>query len=263
MDYFDLPGVNFSTLKYMATSPKMYRHMLTHKRPATDLMQLGSAAHIAILEPHKLDQCVTVFDGRRAGNKWVEFQIDNEGLIILRPPQMAHVQGMAESVRSNRDIMPYIESGMSEVALKWEDTETGTHLKGRADFFNNHNHLIDLKTTRTINYREFQNQFARMSYHAQLAMYEDGLTANGREVKDVYVIAVENTPPYESVIFNIDVMAIKTGRVMYQNWLDRLKVCTDKNEWIGAYDGLQTLDLPAWYDAGEEGCSLEDLDLIQ
>lgn len=55
MTYKDHPGINISKLKYLAESPKLFKHMLDNPVDLeTDATALGSLVHAMVLEPHKL-----------------------------------------------------------------------------------------------------------------------------------------------------------------------------------------------------------------
>jgi hypothetical protein len=96
--YGEINAVNFSTLKHMAVSPLHYRDRLDNPRESTVGQLRGTAAHTAILEPHKLFSEYAVFDPRemlaeyavfdgddRRGSKaWKEFEAANPGRKLIK-----------------------------------------------------------------------------------------------------------------------------------------------------------------------------------
>src|SRR3954468_23785885 len=85
IDYAAVKAVNFSTLKEMAVSPKRYRHRLKTPRQATRSMDLGTAAHTAILEPNRFMLDYALFEGkRRAGKEWKAFEAASGGKQIVK-----------------------------------------------------------------------------------------------------------------------------------------------------------------------------------
>ncbi len=60
VNYFDLPGLSYSTMKDLAVSPTRYWYLhINPNRPLiepTREMQIGQALHCAVLEPAKFDQ---------------------------------------------------------------------------------------------------------------------------------------------------------------------------------------------------------------
>lgn len=51
--YSEIQGINWSSLKYMSISPRMYRYRLTNPEPRKKSWVLGGAIHCMVLEPDK------------------------------------------------------------------------------------------------------------------------------------------------------------------------------------------------------------------
>ncbi len=61
-DYRAIPAVNWSSLKHMAASAKHYRHALTNDRPDTPAMEMGRAAHCAVVGDHAEERAYALAD---------------------------------------------------------------------------------------------------------------------------------------------------------------------------------------------------------
>ena len=55
-DYARVPGIRWSSLKYMSVSPRMYRYRLTHPEPRKRAWVIGGAIHCMVLEPDTFDE---------------------------------------------------------------------------------------------------------------------------------------------------------------------------------------------------------------
>ena len=258
--YRNIDAVNHSTLKYMAESPLHYKHNIDNPKPTTDAMRLGTAAHMAILEPPRFLESVVYYEGRRAGKSWEQFAVENQDRLIVRAHEYDHCLKMSESVWFNPDIKHLLQNGYAELSITWNDEYTGLFCKGRIDFMTKDGYLVDLKTTRSIVYRDFQRTYAQMHYFSQLAFYYDGLIANGHDIKGIYIIAVENKPPYDAGLFEVDMTDIERGRDKYRLWLEMLQECRTVDRWPGRYQGSQFLSLPSWA-VEDDSDDIGDLDL--
>ena len=52
-NYHQLPGLNWSRLKYVLESPRAYRHAVDNPPSETPAMAFGTAVHMAVLEPER------------------------------------------------------------------------------------------------------------------------------------------------------------------------------------------------------------------
>ena len=66
-----------------------------------------------------------------------------------------------------------------------------------------------------------------------------------------YIIAVENSKPYDSAVFELPPIVIEHGRRFYGRLLDRWKTCRELDQWPGRYPGVTTLYLPEWAEEKE------------
>ena len=81
-DYVKLPGIRWSHLKKMGSSPKHYRHAATGgEEKKTASQSLGIAEHAAVYEPETI---IGYLPGKpRHGSAWEKFQDDNPGKLIV------------------------------------------------------------------------------------------------------------------------------------------------------------------------------------
>ncbi len=265
VDYDAIDAVNYSSLKLLARSPKHYRHYMANGGKETRPMFKGTAAHLAILEPERFATEYAIFDGkRRTGKAWEAFEAEAEerGKKILKASELAEAFAMRDAVRADALASSYLIGGQHEVAMVWTDAETGLLCKGRLDFLRGGVVAVDLKTTRDAIPHWFARDVARLQYHVQAAMYLDAVESLSGETGRFVVIAIESTPPYDVVTYDLPEPVISAGRDEYRRLLRLLVECRRENRWPGIGNGFEVaLTLPKW--AMPDDGDLDALGLIE
>lgn len=253
-EYAGIDAVNASALKNMAVSPLYYRHRLTQPQSPTPAMALGTAAHMAILEPDRFADDTRVWDGaRRQGQAWDRYVEANAGKTILTRAEADACVSMAAAVRAHQGAADWLSTGRPEVVLRWQDTdvETGVavNCKARIDWLPDSPGLIDIKTTADPSPRGFARTAANLYYHASLAWYRSGWRAcKHSEMCPVKIVAVQNRAPWDVVLYDVPDVTLERGEELCAEWLSTLIKCRETDAWPGADmgEGEQTLWLPAW-----------------
>lgn len=246
-DYDKTPGLNWSSLKYMASSPLAYRWVIDHPPPRKPAYTIGAAIHCAVLEPSKFGERYAVFDGTRRGKEWDSWLIAHPGHESLKPPEMATVLESAVAVRAHRVAAPLLHHGRAECAITWQDP-SGIACKGRLDYLQP-TQLVDLKSARQIDPRNFARASGSYLYHAQVAWYHDGAIAAHQLPPDAehpYIVAVEKTGPYDVGVYQLTAEDLELGRAIYRDLVTKLVACTEANYWPGAVPDLAPLNAPKW-----------------
>ena len=250
--YRAIDAVNWSSLKNMSKSPLHYKHGLTHDRPDTPAMALGRAVHKAVLEPRDFPLTYTVWRGFRRGKDWTTFKSVNEeaGLEVLTDDEYDKCLAIQTAIEQHPVAGPLLTGGEAEKTLLWTDCATGLECKARADYIRRGT-LIDLKTTRSLDERDFQRTYHGFKYNCQLAMYLAGLS-NGGFGFDALIVAVEADPPHDVAVFRPSEDSLYAGAQEVAELLERVADCTETGLWPGAYPLETELDLPQWYYAVQE-----------
>src|SRR3990172_9289445 len=195
--------MNWSTLKHLATSPKMLRWRMEHPQEDTPALKLGRAIHCAVLEPDVFasrwvapGQCgTTVKTGGRCTNggslyyagEWycrVRGHAPEDagdppaGVEVLDGESLDLAVRGAQSLRAHKAPGKLLEHGRAEADIEWTDAHTGIECRGRLDWIMPDG-IVDLKSTRRETLREIVGDVSRMLYHAQVAWYHDGAIAAG------------------------------------------------------------------------------------
>lgn len=260
-DYAQREGVNLSRLKHMDESPAHY--LAAPRIEPTDAMELGTATHIAILEPDRLSEAVAFWDegdGPRAkarkGKEWEAFKAEHAGKVLLRTRDQRPIEQMALAVQRHPDARRLVEGLRTEVVYEWTDEPTGIRCKGRVDG-RKPGITVDLKTSRSLNAYAFGSQAAKLMYHVQAAHYWEGVKAVDGENSRYFILAVENVEPYDVGVFRVDPATLRLGRDKRRELMSKLARCLEANEWPGRYPEAVDLDLPSWVWPDDEEFILE------
>jgi hypothetical protein len=239
IDPRDLP-VRFSRLKAMSASPAHYYAACQRatNEEETLAMRLGSGVHALVL-----DQPVVLFPGRRAGEKWDQFQAANAGAVILNQREWAEAFAMASSILRHKEAATLLLDGTTrEELIEW--SFLGRACSSRVDARSRY-HLAELKTARTSKPGLFARDAIRMHYHGQCAFYDAANVATGGEpFANVYVIAVEKTDPFPVTVYRLTERALERGRQTNRLWFEQLLACESANEWPGYAESIVDLDTP-------------------
>ena len=247
-DYLDISAVNWSSLKALHVSPLNYRYWKDHPSPDKPAYALGRATHSRILEPDTFQDEYVVWDGRRAGKPWKEFQEANITMDILRPAELEQVEAMAAAVEGHQVASALLAGGDAETTLEWTDPPTGLKCKGRADYLTDR--VVDLKTAREVDPWSFNGAIGKYLYFGQLAFYHDGwkkcMCNPDSRTEPPIIIAVQSVPPYDVAVYELGTEAMDAGRNLYRGLLDRLKECMDTDNWPGCASEVVGVELPPW-----------------
>lgn len=267
-EYRKTAGVNWSTLKHARRSMLHYKHQRDAVPPTdpTDAMRLGTACHVAMLEPHRLPLEIAVWEGgRRAGKEWEAFREMNARKTIVTAEQYATALAMGEAVRRHPVAGPILgNGGHAEESIAWVDRASGLPCKGRIDWRPARNVIVDLKTAREIGLRAFQSAAWSMGYFHQVAFYRRGLASIlgdvERESVTTRIVAVENEAPYDVGVFELDPDGLALADEEIDELLARVAEAERTGKWPGQHEEMRGLRCPAW--AFPEGGQTGDYEIV-
>jgi hypothetical protein len=153
---------------------------------------------------------------------------------------------MRDAVRAHPVARRYLDDAEAvEEAITWEH-DSGLKCKGMLDIITPSS-VVDVKTTRNPGAWAFGRDAAKYGYHAQLSFYRDGLVLARREPqRRSVIIAVENVPPYDVVVYHLPEPVLEAGRELCEDLIADLLGCQMTNKWPGRADTIQELELPAY-----------------
>lgn len=267
LDYAAIPAINQSTLKRIAKSPLHMRHAVLNPIRSTGSMRLGTVAHTAVLELDRLDGEYAVYgagievvlpDGTLATSKtavmngkvWEAFEALHTaaGRTIIKQPELEAALAVRKAVHSHKLATRYLDVGRAEQILVWRDEKTGLLCKARLDWLSDsvRDLMVELKTSPDISRRVFSSQFAKMQYDVQTAFYTMGYEAITGRTLYSKCIAVENTAPYDVIVYNLSEV-VDRGKEIAREYLDAYAKCRNAGVWPGqSPDEEVVLQLPFW-----------------
>lgn len=264
-DYLALDALSASRMDWLAVSPLHYRYMLTQPPVETNATERGTALHAMLIEPDAFRSYAVEPDPNliapeaakpRATKAYREAvaELEAAGKIVLKLPEMRAVLNMQAAILSNPHAARLFQRcPMHEAAILWD--RDGRACRGRVDMLGD-DLFADVKTVRSL--RDFSPWVVtKLAYYRQAAWYQDGLKRLGRNIKHVFFIAVEATPPHETGVFVLDPDALTFGLSECEHFLYRLAECERNDDWPGMFEGIQTATLSA--SAIERMASMEEV----
>lgn len=272
-DYLAIPAINQSTLKWIAKSPLHYLHVLeSGGSKATAAMRLGSAAHLATLEPERVLDSVAVWTappGKKTDNfSGKEYELfkaaaDAEHREVIKQRELDEAYAIAEAVRTNKLAARYLKRGTPESVLVWVDKATGLLCKARVDWLSLSvpDVMVELKTSADVSPWVFSGRYAKMGYDVQTAFYCDGYEAITGRPLYAKCVAVEAGEPHDVIVYDL-AEVVDVGRELYRGYLGKVAECRKEARWPGqSPDSELTLTLPKWRDPFESDEDVSELGL--
>ncbi len=247
--YRAFDAVNFSTLKEFTVSPDQYSWALVNPPAKTDAMTLGNMVHSRVLEPGTYSDRYVVAEARRTVKQKAEALARGQELVT--PAMNTEANHLADQVLACSSIQRLLDGALLEQCVVWDDEETGIRCKGKLDIWSPTRRILaDLKTCQSGHPEAFGRTIEQRHYHAQAAMYWDGLvsaTSDGYGLTAFAFLCVEKTKKANVWLLELERAALEAGRDLYRGWLRTLQSCHASDCWPGTHDQLLTVDLPQWH----------------
>lgn len=248
-EYHSGPGVSKTTLWALHSKTPFHARFGAPKE--SHAFDLGKAAHIAILEPHRLETSVMKGPEDRRGNKWKEAGDEAEATnrILLTSKdydQCMLIRDLADTVPELR-IMRQGETYI-ETSAYHEDEETGALVKCRPDLYNRtHAMMLDVKNMADASPYAFQRDVGKFGYHVQAAMYSDVWErGTGFPCEAFAFLVFEKSEPPMVAVYELTPASVAEGHAIYRAALERYAECLRADEWPGYGSGVQRIGLKRW-----------------
>lgn len=197
------------------------------KTPETEAMAFGKAVHTAILQPERYGSDVVVspkFDMRKKDDKAASaaFKLSNSGKTVISCDDDEMVKGIVTAFGAIPKASAILSNGKAELSAF--AVIGGVRVKARFDFLMSKAPVIlDIKTTRSSNKKDFQRQCEDFGYYVQGAFYADIAEAVTGKAHGFGLIPIEKEPPFLWSIYQLDQAFIEIGRREYLALLDKHK----------------------------------------
>lgn len=282
-DYCRAPGVNQSRLRLfdydLGGAPALYLHATLHPEFGVDTKARkdGRAYHGFVLEPDSFDKFYAL------RTKAIEEELYEEAMLdkkcrakgfsvklgtherwkakqelankeIITQADFDVLQDMRRALMLNSEVFDELgacrQDQLEVSAFAGFEFKRGPHqgkrlqLKARLDLNPESDALIDLKTSRTANPRDFAAQAARLGYDIQASFYKSVANANGLNKKRFGFLAQDKFEPFLSVVHWMPDDWITYGQRRYEKILSDLAHAISRDEWPGYQSG--SLMPPVW-----------------
>ena len=266
-DYLKLDALSSSGIKRLLQSPMHYQYDREHPKEATDSMLIGTALHMAVLEPDRYaDSVIVVPDDApkrptsaqwRAAKPspasvaamqwWTEFESRAAGKLLLDAEQAAKVEGMAGAVRRHPVHDELLRDGTPETSFLWRDARTELPCKARFDFLRNDGIALDLKSCMDASPEGFVRSVSTFRYHIQNAFYNSAHEhLRDASLRAFIFIAVENIAPYGCACYVLEPNAIMFGASRCDEAILLYAEAKRSGYWRGYSQRINPLTLPRW-----------------
>lgn len=270
--YHRQEAASASRLKKFAQSPLHCRHAIDHPEDPTPAMILGTAEHVAILQPELFvgeyvaaSQCAAILkSGAKKGNRCSaggKFLGDDhawycgthepdvkatDGRQVLSPDDYARCKAMHAAAWDHPAAAKAIESCLHrELSVLWIDKTTKQLCKLRADLVGDV--AFDVKTTQDASPEGFSWAIRKFRYDVQAAFYLRGLAAAGITCNGFGFIAVENDAPHGVGVYAIDDLDLIDADLETfgpDGLLARYAKCAKSGDWPGYSTQMRVIRLP-------------------
>jgi exodeoxyribonuclease VIII len=259
-EYHRLKSVSQSKLAKFIESPKLYHGTyVTGEFPekTTAAMMLGTALHIAVLEPERFEAeyagapaCNrSTTAGKKLYNDFVDASV---GKTVLTHSDYSDIRGMADGVKQCPHAVELLELPReTELALMWQDEKTGMHLRAKLDALIPDTFSFacvpDVKSTKDPRPAKFPKSVLDFGYWLQAAMYTRAAQLYTGKPAAFAFIAVRSDVPYDCFVVRLDNEWQTAADRLLDEWLAKLKYSIDNDYWRDpAQDVISTLAMPGW-----------------
>ena len=242
-EYSAAPGIRHSTLKQMGLpTPRHAKWEIDQPPKEKECFLTGRSLHALVLENKRIFVAAPKADGRTNAGKEIKarFLAENADKIVLSADAAAAVEGMREGIMAHPGCRALVESLIErEVSIFWAG------YKARLDGVFPGG-VMDLKTTKGADPREFSKAIENFFYHTAAAHYSEGAAEVGFPCETFRFIAVENFPPFCAALYDLDDEAKEIGWRKLLKFREVYASCIASGIWPGYPDDPQTISLPEW-----------------
>jgi len=250
----------------MLLTPDKWRNEVLIKPTANRATNAGKAALVewmlgAVGDPgHEAVEpfvSAKMADGKRFDAMLVALEplLAATGKDVVSADKVPIAERMVESVLSKDIGRTIFESGIPESTMMAIDPHRGVLCKIRPDWLpDGHDVIVDLKTAASASFKDFSRAAYLFGYDIQAALYRRIYAQVCLAAKPSFIhVVVENEPPYDCAIYEMDKEALESGNRKVRHALDIWAQCEKSGYWPGiGYDytereyRIESLSLPKW-----------------
>jgi exodeoxyribonuclease VIII len=252
---FPMPAADYhadksAISKSMLSDFRYSRRLFYHQHVACDSpaekkssrMDIGTLAHIALLEPERIDDAYAIFprdvlakNGAESTNAAEAFRNENEaaGRVVLKAHEFETVEAMRASVLRKVGHWLKVEKRV-EHAVYWSDPATGLKCRCRPDWLieqHDEAFIIDFKTTDDPKPGPFSRVAESFDYHLQDDHYSDGVSINLQKRVTFLFLVVSTQFPHIPVLYEQEPPEKAASARLRSKLMTNLAACHQYNDW--------------------------------
>lgn len=247
-EYRELEGVRSSELTALRKSALHCNTSMSSSPTSSQIF--GILVHAVALQPDTWDEQIAVSefsDFRTKAAKAFKTEAEEVGLTVVTQQQFEAAMKVKQRLFEHREAGPLLRGLVNtERCIQWVDEETGLDCKARLDG-DSDTYVVDLKTVKSATSGYFASSVYSYGYHIQQAHYTAAFEAVEETLPDWYWITVENTEPYDVVVFEPSPGMEADGKREHRELLNTYRQCSDLDYWPGISEDIVTLYTPAEY----------------
>lgn len=178
---------------------------------------------------------IVAWNGNRGVCKdWLTEQ-RGAGKTVLTPDDLETIKGIALSLGKETLVKSGVLNGLIETTLAWPDKETSVWLLARPDVIpTDSGDFSDIKTTRSVLYKDMSRAISEYGYHQQGALIAEGYEIlTGRKITSFSLYFVESTRPYCARLMQLKDNDLALGRQQNRNAVRRFVEAMNSGNWVG------------------------------
>lgn len=246
--------------KILDTCPARFKYERDNPPPATEQMEIGTAAHKLVLGVGPELVRVDAKDWRTRKAQDARDEAREHGAVPLLAADYEHVHGMAAALYRDDLARTFLslDHGQPEQAIFWVDLDTDVWRRALVDWLPTESDgppvVVDYKTTTSADLDAIRKSVHRYGYHQQATWYLDAVESIGYpdDTRFKFVFQ-ERTPPYLVTVVELDEDALRVGDARNRRAIEIYRDCVEAGVWPGYTTEPEVISLPAW--AMREECA--------
>lgn len=245
-DYLDIPYLSSSALKELRKTPAHCRDYIDNKRETKPVFALGTAIHLALLEPEKYKEKILVkelawntSDGKLEKADFEARQAEDNSLIVVNRKDYDGTEEIVNKIKAGSHEASLAFDSITDVELTiiWKDQETGIMCKCRIDAYcKSIRQSLDIKSCGSAAEWSFKNDMFKHAYYIQQSFYQRGLRTTDLG-EDFCFLPVEKDPPYLSTTYEIGDVTMRAADILTESLIQKYASCLEKDSWEGYPSG--------------------------
>ena len=247
------PHISSSDVKTVYS--KSLLHWVGQEYKESPVLEMGKAVHSLILEYEK--EAVMRGPARRGTNAWKEAKelAEKQGKIVLTEKDYDTALEIAESALFNSDFLRSKVSAknfISEASIFTRCKKTGMLIKCRPDGLlvpksdKGKGEILDIKTTQDASPEGFERELRKYNYDLQIAFYLHTMRCANLPCSEMYLVAIEKTPPYAVGVHVLSEIYIKHAEKRMFQTLESMRHADEHQNFRTGWPEVNQVHLPHW-----------------